>query len=337
MKPRGAHKAKAGQAEGDRGILDRVVPGWQESRIVLAACRLDIFNALDEGQRDAGALAARLGLDPRGAEVLGNALAALGLLEKKGGVFSLAEVARRHLVAGRPGYLGRLFLHQERMVRRWDRLEDILRGKPFPPLEEDRESVEEFMGAMDANASRMGPGVAARVDLKGVRRLLDLGGGPGTYARLFLGRSPKLTATLFDRPEIVRLARRLPPNRSLGDRLRYRSGDFLEDPLGRGYDLIWASNAIHSLGPDEILRLLARCRAALAPGGRMAIHDFRLNDEGTAPVRPAVFSVHMVAMTPAGRTYTRKEIGEMMRRSGFANVRTAALFENTVIVEGRRG
>ncbi|MBM4083907.1 MAG: hypothetical protein FJ272_03875 [Planctomycetes bacterium] len=61
--------------------------------------------------------------------------------------------------------------------------------------------------------------------------------------------------------------------------------------------------------------------AALNPGGLILIQDFVLNEARTAPVSNALFALNMLVNTPAGRTYTAREIGGWLKKAGFRNVR----------------
>lgn len=302
---------------------------------MLTACRLGLFEAIGTSRLTDAEVSQRLGLDSGETPFFLDALVAVGLLVKRRGRYAASAVARRRLLEGGENYLGGLFRHQHRMLLLWARLADLLRSGEDPG--EGGESAErDFVLAMEANAQRNGPRIAAAVDLEGASRLLDLGGGPGTYARLFLGRHPGLTALVLDRPGVVAVARSLPINRGWGDRLLFRGGDFLEDDLGRGYDVIWISNVIHSLGPAQVSILLPRCQAALRPGGRLLVHDFLLDEAGVSPSRAALFSVHMRLATTDGRTYRRDQILGQVEDAGFPRPRVIATFAASAIVEGRR-
>jgi SAM-dependent methyltransferase len=305
------------------------------SEAVPPSASLDWRKRRGVGPASADAVAERLALGPEGTATLLNALAALGLLRSSRGVYSLTDAAARWLRPGEPGYLGDLYRHQERMWQLWSWLGDALRQEPAGE-QDPRQAEEEFVLAMEANARRSGPPVAAAVDLGGVRRLLDLGGGPGTWARFFLERRPGLEITIFDRAEVNRVARRLGLDGGHCGAITRRSGDFLRREIGRGYDLVWVSHVVHSLDPDGVRTLLGRCRRALVPGGRLMLHDFFLDRAGIHPRRAAVMSVHMLAVTGSGRCYTRRDMCRMLEEGGFTGVRRAAGFPATALLEGRR-
>jgi SAM-dependent methyltransferase len=102
----------------------------------------------------------------------------------------------------------------------------------------------------------------------------------------------------------------------LSERVALRAGDLREDPLGSGFDLIFVSAICHMLGDDENVSLVRRCSEALAPGGRLVIADFILDETRTAPRQAALFSINMLVGTEKGRDYTEQEYRSWITRAG---------------------
>jgi cyclopropane fatty-acyl-phospholipid synthase-like methyltransferase len=160
--------------------------------------------------------------------------------------------------------------------------------------------------------------VAAKLDLKGVRRLLDLGGGPATYAIIFAQAYPGLAATVFDLPMPIKIARENIAKNGLTDRVHTLAGNFLQDDIGTDYDFIWVSQILHSHDEEQCQLIIAKAVAALNPGGTLAIQDFYLNADGASPTGAAMFGVHMLAVTPRGRAYTHGEVAAWMQAAGLS-------------------
>ena len=84
-----------------------------------------------------------------------------------------------------PDYIGYMILHQYHLVESWHRLDEtVLTGRPTRARasirgEEEREAF--LMGMFNA-AMGLAPGIVKEIDLSGRRHLLDMGGGPGTWA-----------------------------------------------------------------------------------------------------------------------------------------------------------
>ena len=97
------------------------------------------------------------------------------------------------------------------------------------------------------------------------------------------------------------------------------AGNFLEDEIGSAYDFIWISQILHSHSEAQCKEILDKAVAALAPQGQLAVQDFFLNDDGFTPPEAALFSVHMLAVTPHGRGYRHREVAAWLQESGLSN------------------
>jgi ubiquinone/menaquinone biosynthesis C-methylase UbiE len=173
---------------------------------------------------------------------------------------------------------------------------------------------------MEENARERAARVARAFPLRPGERALDLGGGAATYAVAWAEACPGAEIAVFDTPGTLRVTRKILREKGAEGRVRLVEGDFLKDPLGGPYDFVWISQILHAFAVPECLRLLRRARATLAPGGRIAVQEFLLDEGKVSPPGPVFFSVHMVAVTEGGRAYTAGEIAGMMRKAGFRKV-----------------
>jgi hypothetical protein len=314
-----------------QGGFDQIMSmarGFQAAKMLMVAVDLGLFDFLEE-PKSAGETAAWLKADARATGIFLNGLAALGLLDKGVDYFKNRELVSRYLVQGNEQYRGAIIRHMEHTWGRgWDDLKDtILIGHP-PAVDpekwvdarpqRDEAEVRAFIGGMHAIARDLAPKVAAKLDLAGVRRLLDLGGGPATYAITFAQANPELTATVFDLPLPIEIAKENIAKYGLTGRMDTLAGNFLKDDIGRGYDFIWVSQILHSHDEGQCKLIIGKAVAALAPGGTLAIQDFYLNPDGASPTGAAMFGVHMLAVTPRGRAYTHGEVAEWMQEAGLA-------------------
>ncbi len=291
--------------------------GYQRSMALFVALKLGIFSVLGRGGADAAAIARRVGADPRRLAVLLDGLAAMGLLRKSavGGRYRNGDAAAAFLT-GAPGSKVSILLHQYDCWRDWSRLEEKIRGgRKGRPLGGD--AHENFIRGMEDNARGRAALVTGRFRLRPGERLLDLGGGPGTYAAEWARRYPGAGVTLFDTRDTIRVTRRILAENGGPASIRLIAGDFLADPIGGPYDFVWVSHILHAYSEEECRALLRKVRKALAPGGRAAVQEFILKESRTAPALPAMFSVHMVAVTEGGRAYTAADIVTMMKAAGF--------------------
>ncbi len=321
------------------------VRGFRSAKIVMVATDLEMFNHLEEF-RTAPEIAALVNADPRAVGIILNALAALGLVVKEGERFKNGELTSRYLVRDKEEYRGAIVRHMHHTWWGWSELEDtVKRGHAdmskserwldrVPEVEE--KWVRDFIWGMHAIARDLAPQVVAQLDLAGVKRLLDLGGGPATYAIAFAQASPTLKATVFDLPQPCEIAQENIRRHGLADRVDTLAGNFLEEGIGTGYDFIWISHILHSHTEEQCRLIIDKSVKALNPGGQVAIQDFFLNDDGMSPIEAAMFSVHMLAVTPGGRSYSHREVAAMMAAAGLSAPQHQITSPQTSMLIGRR-
>jgi ubiquinone/menaquinone biosynthesis C-methylase UbiE len=298
--------------------LMEMAHGYQRSMALFVALRLDVFSALADGAADARTLARRVSAEPRNLSILLNAMVAMGLLAKEGEKYRSTPIAREYLSSG-PRTKRSILLHHLDCWGEWAGLEKKVRGgrKGRP----DRGGYQEnFIRGMEDNARERAVLVAAGIPLRAGERVLDLGGGPGTYAVEWAKRYPGAQITVFDTAETLRVTRKILREKGVSRLVQLREGDFLKDQLGGPYDFIWISQILHAYSEKECRALLRKARRALAPGGRIAVQEFLLEESRTSPPGPTFFSVHMAAVTEGGRAYSAAEVASMLQAAGFRKV-----------------
>jgi SAM-dependent methyltransferase len=174
-------------------------------------------------------------------------------------------------------------------------------------------------------ASLSAPRVAAQIDLSGSSHLLDLAGGPGTYAIHFCLQNPALKATIFDFQTTRPFAEQTVNKFGLSERIMFKGGDITTDDLGTGYDVVWISQLLHSESPESSSAIIKKAVGTLKPGGLLLIQEFILDDNKVAPLHPALFSLNMLIGTPSGQAYSQKEITDMMLDADLDNIRRLAI------------
>ena len=120
------------------------------------------------------------------------------------------------------------------------------------------------------------------------------------------------------------------------DRVTVRAGDFHSDDLGEGFDVVYISNIIHSLAPEQTLALLQKSYRALVDGGRVLVKDFFLEDSRSAPSWAALFSVNMLVSTERGKSYTRSETLALLAEAGFGDCAVVDIPVNSKVITGRK-
>jgi len=297
---------------------------YQYSRVILSALDLDLFSVLGPRVWPVVSLARRLKVSVRGLDILCRNLAALGLLVKKGSAYSNTPLARRDLNRHSPGYRAE---YLDLIKNHWDdftQLTDSVRtGRPIDADQPDTPAWRRrFTWAMHHRSREQAKRIARIVKLGKARTLLDLGGGPGTYAMAFLAENPHLRATVADRPAALQIARKIAATQPAKARLSFTPLDFMKDPVPGRYDVVWLSNVIHIYSPAQNLTLFRKIRRALNPGGRVLIQDAFLTDRaGLYPIDTTAFALIMLLFTDTGNTYAARDVMAWLRKAGYARSR----------------
>ncbi len=293
--------------------LLQALRGFQESRTLLTAVELDVLPAC-EGGAGADEVAAATGTDPRAVGMLLNALAALGALVKEEGRFRCTE-AGRALGRLRPG-----LMHMANVWHTWSSLTECVRTGHSERTGPSGAQVEHFIGAMHTRAKAIAGDAVRLIGHRGVRRLLDVGGGPATFAIAFAQAEPGLCAEVLDQGPVLPIAAGHIRAAGLEGRVTLREGDLRAGSLGEGFDLVLVSAVCHMLDEAGNQDLLARCARALAPGGRVAVREFILDPDRAGPPAAALFALNMLVGTAAGNTYTEAEYRSWMEQAGLGAI-----------------
>lgn len=304
-------------------ILDTAGNYWQACTLHTGV-KLDVFTILDKKTATADAVAARIPAHVRGTETLLTALTAMGLLTKTVNGYTNTDEAGTWLSRKSDQYLGHIILHHHHLMETWARLDESVRSGGPVKLESRHtpdEKRENFLLGMFNLAMNLAPQLTTRIDLSGCRHLLDLGGGPGTYAVHFCMKNPGLKATVFDLPTTRPFAVKTIAEFDMTDRIDFICGDYLEENIPGTYDAVWLSHILHGEGPEDALRIIQKAVRALAPGGIIVVHDFILNNQKDGPLFPALFSLNMLSGTPRGRSYSQSQLHQLLQAAGVTNIR----------------
>lgn len=311
-------------------LLD-MLTGYQTPAVLMAAHRLGLFRALGAGPATLQELAAALSLPERSLGILLRATVALGLVTQEENRYTNGPLASQTLLPDRPGYLGRLVDKEAFFYDAWSHLADCVREDraAIPPIRErarhDPQTTHNFLLALDDIAALFGESFAATVELGEGRRLLDVGGGVGSFAVRLARRWPDLRVTILELPEVVPWAQQFVAEAGLSDRIGVIPGDFLTDEFPPGHDLILFANIFHDQPPTINQGLLVEAYRALPPGGQVLVYEFLLEENRVAPAASALFAVMMLVENEGGNVYTAHDIETWLAGAGFDGIATTRL------------
>jgi len=306
------------------GKILQLSGNYWETCTLHAGVKLDVFTIIGNDHLRGADVADKLNGDKRGVKMLLNALSAMDFLEKKEDLYSNTALSLTFLSKDSSQYMGHIVMHHHNLTDSWNRLDVAVQSGSSVRRRvshTDEEQRENFLMGMFNLAMNLAPVLAPKVDLSGRRHLLDLGGGPGTYAIHFCMNNPQLKATVYDLPTTRPFAEKTIAKFNLQDRIDFKDVDYLEEEIEGIYDVAWLSHILHGEGPEECRKIIGKSVSALEPGGMILIHDFILNNSMDGPLFPALFSLNMLLGTPAGQSYSEKQISDMLSETGGREIR----------------
>jgi len=304
----------------------RLALAHRSSMVLFAASELDVFTRISQGHRTGAALAAACQAQPEPMRLLLESCVAEGLLTKADGDYANTPAADAFLVRTKPTYGGHGLKYAEDLYPVWAGLAGMVRtGKPsIDPdsiLGDDKEKTRAFVYAMHERARGIGSVLPHLVDLTGRKKLLDVGGGPGTYSVALIQQTPGLTSTVLDVPGVLEVARELIAASGFGDRVTLMPGDYLKSPFGSGYDVALLSGMMHRETPDTCRMLLKKAFDALDPGGLVIVSDVFFEDDAkTKPPFALYFALNMMLTSDEGSAHAVTEMARWETEAGFRDV-----------------
>ena len=310
-------------------VIDLAISYWR-SATFLAANKLGLFEQLCDQPLTAAELASACGFQTDHVQPLLRALCSLELLNKEGEQYSNTPTARAFLVPGQPTYLGEAIQYMHDVYHAWgDLAEAITDGGPAtsPQLQlgGDDSKTRSFVLGMHNRALAIAPGVVEKVDLTGMRKLLDVGGGPGTYSLLFCKKYPDLKCEVLDLPAVVNVAREIAAEWQMNSRVEFRCGSYLEDNFGEQNDAVLMSGMLHRETAETCRQIIRRAAESVNPGGICVAADIFLNAEKDGPELSTLFALNMFLTSDSGGAHSWTEIESWMREAGLTDLETIHL------------
>lgn len=306
--------------------ITNILTGYQPTCVLMTANELNLFDALAERPVTAEQVASRLNLSLKGTERLLNALAGMGIVDKTDHLYELNEEWKPFVTRSGERSMNPWISLVSGHLGVWAKLPEFVRkGEPLNNIMEmlgsDPERMRTFIDAMHNRGLKAAWMIARDCPVGEAKRLLDVGGGPGTYALEWCKLHPHLKATIFDIPPVTEVAKEYIKKYDLQDRVKTLAGDFNTDSLGEGYDLILLANILHMYDEAHAKKLVQKAVAALDSGGRLIIHGLCTDETQTGPLMDVMFSLNMGMNTPGGRAHPVPELMQWLEEAGLTDTR----------------
>jgi demethylspheroidene O-methyltransferase len=317
-----------------RALFD-LCAGFVYTQVLLACVRLRVFAILAEAPLTTQRLAPRLSLSPEATERLMAAAASLQLTARRAdGAWTLGQLGAAMI--GNDGIAAMVEHHAMLYADLADPVAMLRRPRGGNALSDywayagvdqpgavPAERIRDYTALMAASQPMVAEEVLATYRFDRHRRVLDVGGGNGAFLRAVAAEAPRIDLMLFDLPAVAEEARARFAAAGLGARAEVFGGDFTQDELPRGADLVTLVRVLHDHDDDVAAGLLRRIHAALPPGGRLLLAEPMAGTSGAEPMGEAYFGFYLLAMG-RGRPRTPQEIQRMIAAAGFARSRLLA-------------
>jgi hypothetical protein len=328
----------------DAGLkqLLKLVYAPMYTKVLFAGIELGLFTELERARPDRE-IAAKLGLHPENTGYLLDALAAMGLVEKREGLYRNTALSSKYLTPGGAMFLGN-YLQAYSGSCGFDNL-DIVKSVKEGPVgagrEEGLEGHEVFgdytkmlqISQKTGRAAEIAELVAALPEFDRFRKMLDLGGGPGLLGMAVVQAHPELKGVIFETPAVRDAAIRAIEEYGMRERVTVLTGDYLNDPIGAGYDLVLASGTLN-FAKHNLDGIIKKIYDALNPQGVLICISDGLTHEKT---RPAEMVIGWLPSFLKGYDFSLEQgmVSDAALRNGFRSVykRTMNLYNGELDVD----
>jgi SAM-dependent methyltransferase len=296
-----------------------IATGFMAAKHLFVANEVGLFEQLAGRPATLEQLAERTGIATERVRILADAMCTLGLVEREGDRYRNGPVAAAFLTGAGPVDL-RPFLRfwDHLSYPMWTKLEDAVRtGQGQGTMELSGQLQRIFSEGVEAIQAVPSRALPAAYDFGPHRRVLDLGGGTGSWLLALLERYPSLEGTLFDLPNAAAIARQRLAADAPGQRAEVVPGDFFNDPIPDGHDVVLIANVIHLLSPGRNRELLRRTRAHVPSGARLLLADFWTDPTHTEPRFAALMAGEFLVITGEGDVYSEQEVRGWLGETGW--------------------
>ena len=257
-------------------IVDIAV-GYMAAQQLFAANRIGLFPALAAGPSSAAELASRTGRPEKITRILGDALSSLGLLSRVDGRYALTPDTAAYLGGEGVDLAPFLTFLETISYPHWQQFAHTTDTGEPGELDLAGDRWDTFLGGVmvyNALHARM---LAHAFDFSNVKNLLDLGGLSASFALEALRANDVLRATFVYDPRSVPSVTEAVA--SFADRVSVSGAPTAEAQPAGEFDLVMVNHVVHRFSVDENRAILRHARAAAAPGARLLLLDFFLDDD----------------------------------------------------------
>jgi SAM-dependent methyltransferase len=307
----------------------RIALGFMSAKHLFVASSIGLFDGLAGAPATLDELAAKCGIPRRTLQISADAMVSLGLVERDEDHYRNSSAAAAFLSGAGTGRDLRPMLRFFDRISYplWMNLETAMRAgegqRQFHRFGAEEQQI--FSAGVEAITAGTAAALAANYDFSRHRRVLDVGGGTGSFLIPILRRHPALQATLFELPGACAVARERLAGVPEGARIAVVEGDFLKDALPDDHDVLIVANTVHVLSVGHNLELLKNMRAQVAAGARLLLVDLWMDPTHTQPAIAPLMSGEYLVMSGEGQAYDEDEVDAWLRQTGWRKLERTPL------------
>jgi ubiquinone/menaquinone biosynthesis C-methylase UbiE len=310
--------------------LTELAKGYVRSRVLTAAARLGVADALGDEERSVEQLATECRAHPASLHRLLRALASFGVVsETRPSCFVLAPFGQPLRKSHPRSEWSSVVFWGDLLADSWTYLTECVRTGENAMRARPEGAPSRWSQATDAPAifrAVMGSGpsqdywpIARAWDFSAHETIADLGGGGGALIAAVLDTYPRVRGMLVDRRESIAKAAARFDRGKYGDRCRLLAADLLEG-VPAGADVYVLKHLLHGYADPAAIQILDHCRRVLPPEGRLLVIEFILPDTVDRPdvqLEHRLMSDLNMMMVTGGKERSALEWKNLLARAGF--------------------
>jgi len=323
--------AAAAAVEADIDI-DGVAYGFMASQALFTALEVGVFDhiAAKGGPASIEDLQQATGISAPRLQILVTALTAMKSLNRTSEGYTLSPNTEKFLVRSAKYFYGdylRLQMGQQ-FYKHMGSLPQIMatgEGPTYEKLFASPEEADTYTKAQHNGSLATAKTLCKKVDLSGMRSLLDIGGGSGAFSIMMCRQIPELTSRILEFPEVCNTGEKFvaAEKPEVASRVKYVRGSCLDEwptELGEEHDIVLISYVSESVPHAAVPSLYERALSRLRPGGMLIVHSFMVDDSLDGPLLGALWSLQHIAVNADGLGLHPANVAEMMTKAGFGDV-----------------
>jgi SAM-dependent methyltransferase len=306
----------------------RIAMGFMAAKHLFTASAIGLFEALAAGPASLEEIGQKTDVPTRTLGIIAAAMVSLGMIERQGDRYQNGVVAAAFLAgAGGPDMRPMLRFWNHISYPTWEKLEEAVRTgqgqAKFGGFSEQQQQI--FSQGVESFSAGTAAALAKAYDFGRHQRVLDVGGGTGSFLLAILQHHKNLTGTLFELPGACAVARQRLAKTPEASRINVVEGSFFKDPLPGGHDVLVVANTVHVLSAAHNIELMKSMRGQVKAGARLLLADLWTDSTYTEPPAASLMSGEFLVISGEGQAYSEQDVDGWLQQTGWRKVERRSL------------